>query len=296
MLQAEKEPARRAGWIALVEARRPAGAAQVLLKEAVHASPEVRGRAMAALAKLGRPDDLGAMVAAALRAERGPERDSAETAVMLVCQQIPDAARRADPVVGLFRNAPPAQRAELLPLLGRIGGPAARQIVQEALDGQDATLREAGLRGLCNWPDASVSEQLLKLAKEAGEARHRVWALRAFVRVVSLPGDTPDAGRLAALKQAMPLATRDEDRGLILQCAGAVRIVDSLRFVAPYLDQPALGRSGLPRRGRTGPPSRAPRSEQAGVRRRAAEGAQDQPRRRHAGTGETVSAGRLTGN
>jgi HEAT repeat protein len=240
LLQAEKQPARRAAWIALVEARRPAGAAQVLLKEAVHASPEVRTRAMAALAKLGRPDDLGPMLAAALRSEKGPERDNAEKAVMLVCQQIPDAAKRADPVIGIFRNAPPADRAELLPLLGRIGGSAARQIVQETLDGQDAALREAGLRGLCNWPDASVSEQLLKLAKEAREARHRIWALRAFVRVVSLPGDTPDDKRLAALKQAMPLAARDEDRALIIERAGAVRIVDSLRFAAPYMEHPAL--------------------------------------------------------
>jgi hypothetical protein len=240
LLQAEKEPARRAAWITLIEARRPAGAAQVLLKEAVHASPEVRTRAMAAMGKLGRPDDLPAMVAAALKAEKGPERDNAEKAVMLVCQQIADATKRADPVVAIFRNAAPADRAELLPLLGRIGGPAARQVVQEALNGQDAALREAGLRGLCNWPDASVAEQLLKLAKEAGESRHRIWALRAFVRVVSLPGDTPDDKRLAALKQAMPLAARDEDRALILERAGAVRIVDSLRFVAPYMDQPSL--------------------------------------------------------
>jgi len=210
------------------------------LKEAVHASPEVRARAMAALANLGRPGDLGAMVAAALRAEKGPERDNAEKAVMLVCEQVPDAARRAEPVVAVFRKSAPAERADLLPLLGRIGGPAARQIVQEALDGQDAALREAAVRGLCNWPDASVAEELLKLAKEAGEARHRVWALRALVRVVSLPGDRSDDRRLAALKQAMPLAARDEDRRLILERASAVRIVDCLRFVAPYMDQPAL--------------------------------------------------------
>jgi hypothetical protein len=38
----------------------------------------------------------------------------------------------------------------------------------------------------------------------------------------------------------MPLAARDEDRALILERAGAVRIVDSLRFVAPCMDQPSL--------------------------------------------------------
>jgi hypothetical protein len=69
---------------------------------------------------------------------------------------------------------------------------------------------------------------------------HRVWALRALVRVISLPGPTPDAEKLAGLKRAMQLAGRDEDRTLILERAAAVRSVETLRFVLPYLDQPAL--------------------------------------------------------
>ena len=45
-------PHPRAAWIALVEARRSPGGAAFLLAEATHASPEVRGPAMSALAVL----------------------------------------------------------------------------------------------------------------------------------------------------------------------------------------------------------------------------------------------------
>jgi HEAT repeat protein len=240
LLAAEKEPARRAGWIALVEARRPEGATSLLLKEAVHSSAAVRARAMEALAKLAGPGDVPAMTAAVLVAEQGAERDNAEKAVMLVCGQIADAAKRADPALAVFDKSNAQQRAALLPLLGRIGGPAAKQRIDAALAGGDAALYESAVRALCNWPDASVAEQLLDLSRTGKADRHRLWALRAFIRVSALPDGASDAQRLDMLQRAMKLATRDEERRLILERASAVRTVESLRFLLGYLDRPAL--------------------------------------------------------
>ena len=107
----------------------------------------------------------------------------------------------------------------------------------------DAELYEAGVRAICNWPDASVAEQLLELSEKAKSATHRLWALRAFIRVIALPSDMPDAEKLAMLKQAMERAERDEERNLVLQRASAVRTVEALRFLLPYLDQPSLAQT-----------------------------------------------------
>jgi HEAT repeat protein len=240
LMRAEKDSAKRAGWIALMESRRPNGAVAALLGEATHQDPAVSSRAMAALAKLAGPNDVPAMVAAVLKAEKGPQRDSAEKAIMLVSQQVQDAEKRAEPVIGVLRTASAADRIELLPLLGRIGGAAAKQTIQDAIASSDAALHEAGVRAICNWPDASVADQLLKLSQTAKVDMHRLWALRAFIRVIALPGKTPDAEKLAMLKQAVQLAGRDEERGLVLERLSAVRTVESLRFLLPYLDQPAL--------------------------------------------------------
>jgi HEAT repeat protein len=239
-LQAEKDPLRRADWIAVIESRRPIGGVVVLLRETAHQDPVVRSRAMAALAKLAGPSDVPAMVAVVLKAEKGPQRDDAERAVVLVCQQVADAEKRAEPALGVFRTAAAAERLELLPLLGRLGGSTAKQSIQEALASKDPQLYEAGVRAVCNWPDAAVAEQLLNLAQESKTDTHRLWALRGFIRVVTLPGKTPDAQKLAMLKQAVQLAARDEERGYALERASAVRTVETLRFLLPYLDQPSL--------------------------------------------------------
>jgi HEAT repeat protein len=234
-MRAEKDPAKRAEWIDLLASRRPAGVVPVLLGEAAHPDPVVRSRAVDALAKLAGPKEIPAMVALVLKAEKGPQRDEAEKAVRLVCQQAPAAEHRADPVIEVYRSAPAADRAELLPLLGRIGGPAARTLIQQALDSKEPKLHEVGVRALCNWPDPSVADQLLDLARTAADPHNRLGSLRAFIRVVALPGNLSDDKRLAMLKQAMQLARRDEERALVLERASAVRSVETLRFLLPYL-------------------------------------------------------------
>ncbi len=235
-MRAEKDPARRAEWIDLLASRRPAGVVPVLLGEAAHPDPAVRSRAADALAKLAGPKDIPALVALVLKAEKGPQRDEVEKAVRLVCQQAPEAEHRADPVIAVFRSTQAADQVELLPLLGRLGGPAARTIIQQALDSKAPQLYEAGVRAICNWPDPSAADQLLDLAEKAAAPAHRLMALRAFIRVAALPGNLSDDKRLAMLKQAVGLAHRDEERALVLERASAVRSVQTLRFLLPYLE------------------------------------------------------------
>jgi hypothetical protein len=91
----------------------------------------------------------------------------------------------------------------------------------------------------------TVADDLLKLAAGAKTEDQRVRTLRAFTRVISVRDEwfnDPNAAqeKLSLLKRAMPLAGRDEDRALIIQRAAAVRHVETLRFVAPYLDKPDL--------------------------------------------------------
>ena len=77
-------------------------------------------------------------------------------------------------------------------------------------------VRDAAVRGLCNWPDATVADQLLELARSATRETQRIWALRGYARVVVLGDTLPPAEMTAGLQQAMQLATRLEDKQLIL--------------------------------------------------------------------------------
>ena len=242
MAALENAEVSRAELIGVLAERQCKAAVPVFLKAAAGADEDSRNRAVAALARLAGPSDVPAMLGLVLKTRKGVDRDNVEKAVMLVCQRIPDPEKRADAVLAAAGEDDSA-KSELLPLLGRIGGRKSLEAIRAAIDGKDAQINEAGVRALCNWPDATVADELLRIAKSAAQDTHRQWALRAFVRVIALPSETPPAAKLALLKQAMPMAARDEDRTLILERAAAVRTLETLRFVAPYLDQPALAQA-----------------------------------------------------
>ena len=62
-------------------------------------------------------------------------------------------------------------------------------------------------------------------------------ALKAMIRVAVLPDDRSDQVRLDLLRTAMAMCRGDADRQQILDRTKAVRTVECLRFVKPYMDQ-----------------------------------------------------------
>jgi HEAT repeat protein len=240
-MEKSRTPEHRALLIDVLYDRQAKAAIPLFLVEAAGADREVRTRAIMALGRLAGPAEVPAMLALMLTTAKGPDRDNVEKAIVAVCQRIADPHQRTAVVWNAFNKASEAERLELLPLLGRLGGgEQLREAIRAAMASGEPATREAGVRALCNWPDATVADELFELAQNAPVENHRLWALRAFARVVVLPSDTPPATKLAKLKQAMQLATRDEERGLIIERAAAVRTVESLRFVVPYLEQSAL--------------------------------------------------------
>ena len=247
-LRGEKDAERRAAWIDVIAFRHPGGAVDVLRAEAVNADPIVRGHAMTALAQVAAPGDLAGLLAGVLAAQPGAERDAAEHAVVLLLTSVKPAGDRAVQVLAAI-DAAPGDHLALLPLAARFGGPAARERVKAALANGDAKVHEAGLHALCNWPNAEFADEMLHQIDDAKDPAERTMLVRAYSRVVSTPAQganaaknaaQKDAQRLAGLKKAMGLAQQDDERVYILERASAVRTLDALRFVLPYVDQPAL--------------------------------------------------------
>ena len=74
----------------------------------------------------------------------------------------------------------PAQRDQLLSLVGRVGGKKLMNFVAEIATGPDAGRRKLGIDALSKWPDASVADKLLEIAtsRRPGRARPGVSRLR----------------------------------------------------------------------------------------------------------------------
>jgi HEAT repeat protein len=235
-----QHPSHRVSLIRILAARQASSSVPVLIEYVEHEDQQVQAAAVDAIFRLALPEHVPALVRLMLGTARGSRRDALEKAVMLALEQVPDVEQRSAAVLTDIDGRSDPQRIELLPLLGRIGGQRSLEMIQAALQDADSEVYEAGMRAITNWPDASVVEQLADLARTARENHQRIWALRAMIRVSTLPSPLPDDRKLALLRRAMDMATRDDERSLALQRAGAIRTVAALQFAAAYLDHPRL--------------------------------------------------------
>ena len=214
--------------------RRSPLAVSFLLQQLSSDDAERRQSATKGLSRLAAENDVERMVDA-MWTMGGKERDELDKAIVQVCSRIPVIDNRADPVIRVYRNSNDARMNQLLPLLGRLGGVKALAEIRVALSSNNADRFTAGLNGLSNWPDSLVSEDLLQLARNTQNESHRIRALRSLARVAVLGSSRSDIEKLGLLKQAMQLATRDEERSLILDRAGSLQHVDVVIFALPYL-------------------------------------------------------------
>jgi hypothetical protein len=132
-----------------------------------------------------------------------------------------------------------SDRLAILPTVGRVGGSAALKVIEAAIGDSNMELHDAGIRALCNWPEASIAPRLIELADKDAHLDHQTKALRGLIRIAALADGRTDVERLDLLRAALAVCTRDTERNLVLQRAQAIRIPETLRFLVPYMDQPA---------------------------------------------------------
>ncbi len=233
-------PPVKAELIAVLATRHASVAVPGLVAAAEDADAKVRTAAMAALAELAGPDQVPAMLRGVLKAAPGPERDAAERSLAAVLARIEDPTKRAAPLLAAMAKLDSQEFTTLLPTLGRVGGPEALVVVEAAIADANPRRHVAGIRALCNWPDATVAAKLESMTQAARDPSERTQLLRALIRVAALHDKRTDAERLALLKRSMELATNDDERNAVAKRCRSIRTIESLRYLVPLLDNPAL--------------------------------------------------------
>ena len=235
------EPSLRPTFIDILADRRAVSALPDLLAAAVDGDPAVRTAAMRALARLGGPEQVTGMVQGVLKAAVGGERDEAERAVVTVCTQNPGKEKAAEALLTQFKAADDSVQETLLTVLARVGGTGAIAIVDGLITDTNTAKRKLGLTALTKWPDATVSQRLLDLLGTSQDQAERDQLLGTLIRIAPLPDNKlNDKQKLELLEKTMSLCKRDEDRRRVLERANAIRTIETLRFVVPYLDDPNL--------------------------------------------------------
>ncbi|MBQ6107656.1 MAG: hypothetical protein IJK97_05550, partial [Thermoguttaceae bacterium] len=122
-----------------------------------------------------------------------------------------------------------------LPMLGRLGTGRIWGLIQDAQKGTPA-LQAAAARAICNWPNAAHADLLWKMATESKEAADRQQALRAFIRVITIPSSVSPDVTLEKLQDAFRQAEDPAEMKFAVQRAAAIRTTRCVAWLASLLD------------------------------------------------------------
>ena len=216
------------------------------LKAAGSSNAATRSEAFKALEILASEKEADALVALLCKTAPGEQREAAGRAVWMSCQKIADPTKRSAPLLAAMEKGDANAQCAILPTLARMGGQEALPAVRKAMQSSNSEVRDAGYRALANWPDATVADELLEIAKTNEVESYRIWALRAYARVVALPSERAPQKTYEMLRDAMKLAKRTEDKELFVTRLSAVRVPDALTFLLPLVDDAELKAAAVP--------------------------------------------------
>lgn len=235
-LLANAAPTAKVGLINALARRSAKSALPALLDESASVDPAVAKAAFRALGKLAASADLPVLLnhLASLKAEAA--RAEAESACVKVLERTADPAQRSAAVAAALAKASGVEdRCSLLSLLPACGDVRALELVKTARASQEPAVREAALRALAEWPDASAIDPLLEVAQTTAQNTERVLALRGSVRLLGVAGNLPAADLAARFQKAMAVTKNAGEKKLVLGGLGNVHDPVALKLAEPYL-------------------------------------------------------------
>ncbi|MDP6636302.1 MAG: HEAT repeat domain-containing protein [Phycisphaerae bacterium] len=208
----------------------------VIVKIADDSDPSVRLAVLSALRAMGDENHTVVLVKRLKSAKDKSERKQAALALLAVCRR--GKTKCAEDVISGFNGADAATRILLMRVLTEAGGPKSLNEIVARLKDDDKSVSTAALRVLTGWPDRSAAVHLKALAADVENLRNHVLAIRGLVRLGGPGKDSP--ADLAILNDAMKLATRKEEKVLVLGALGTIPTAESLALVSTALNTPAL--------------------------------------------------------
>ena len=221
--------------IRALTARRSTQAVGALAKAASDDDASVRREAIGAMGSLAGEKDLPRLVALLIKPKEPGDRPAIEQAIGTAFLAIEDRQKRAAGVLAAMNGATDEIKPMLLRLLGRAATPKALAAVRAAMTDPNAEVSSTAVRTLAGWPDASVADEILTLARTSTNATHKVLFLRGYVRMAGM-SSSPTAMYI----KAMDLAKRPDDKKLVLAGLGSASSGEALRIAMRYVKDAQL--------------------------------------------------------
>jgi uncharacterized protein len=226
---AEGPPTIRAEIIAAAAARGARNTIPAMLQAAKDSDPTVRKAACKGLSQLAGKTELPKLVALLTKAP-DTDQQAISQAILATGRRIEDNAAVSRAILVGLKNADGAPAAALLKTVAYFGGTDALPTVVERVDSKNAIVSEAALRALTNWPDAGACQPLLKIVSDTKNKKHRVLAMRGYLRLAPLSADPS-----AALEQIRKLVKMPVDKRMMLSAMTGSASTDSLNMAISML-------------------------------------------------------------
>ena len=222
--------------------------ATILANRAVDVRPRIFLKTMAAdcpdrlsllqkAREISTPEDAPSFVASIVQMPRGKDRDAAENLLASLCN------KDATPILAMVGQVPEAYNEVLYTLAARTGGDAAKAAVEKLLASSNNAEKALGLRVLNVWADGSFVAKMEELL-DSGTLNDAQFTalLRSFIRTVSLPDDEIGIeisrdGKLEKLQKAYKMATRSDEKALVLSRLAANRTEKSFECAIQCADE-----------------------------------------------------------
>ena len=231
----------KAELIDIIAMRRFKSASPALLREAESKDETIAIASFKALSGMARQQDLPALVALLVDIKSERVRSQAEKTVAAVALKTEDKTKRADAVAKKLDSTTDVDvQCSLLRVLGRIGNERALQSIQNALDSNDETIRDAAIRVLATCPNTDALGTLLEISSTADSNTHRIVALRGYIRLLALDKEMSAKEKAQMYASAMSRLTGDNDKKLVLAGLANVKHPDALVLITRYIDDPTV--------------------------------------------------------
>ena len=234
-LERNADEAVRDEFIRAAGERRIERSKMLLLDLARSAAPTIRVQAVRAFKRLAGPEDLRPLLLLMLEGGDESEIEELQSAAAAVARTISRPGGGAAAVESLFSSeTEPKRKASLLRVLGKLGEDRSLRLVRPALSDPDPVVADASVRAIAEWPTITARDDAFRIAGQSPNLVHRILALQAFVRMIGLERYRSPDGAIESLKQALGLASRPEEKRLILSvlpafaCPAALELAESL--------------------------------------------------------------------
>jgi HEAT repeat protein len=234
------QPAECAEAIRALGERHVTAAVPRLVREARSPQREVGAAAVRVLRAMGRPEHLPALLDLLLATPPG-ERDETMGTIAEIARRGANENERAGAILQrLSTVSRPADRVDLLSLLGEIGGSGALAALREAVADPALEVQLTALRLLAEWPTDEPMADLLRTVRTTQDEKQRTIALRGYVRLIGINEQRSSEDALALYREAASLARSPEEKRMILSGLAKLRSPAALDYASSFLADEAV--------------------------------------------------------